>query len=303
MPSHLTSDQRNLIYKQRNHKSLITDPVIATLDGEEFTLRPINRRQDLPNLRKSLYAAAELMKTKGDWDNLPRLLEGLRHGGLKTTPNALTILSRKAGSAGRQDVLLECARQVEATGYRLYDSEVVRQTLWWFQAMAVDSKFEAEATKKALAWSEQIFEMMELPQHVGKGVKEGELDPRVQPQSVAILLELAAARASKHLDGKDVDGKVAKYAERLSQTSLDFGTPAEMANQSHWISTSLPALYGMKTALKILDPASEASQKLQVASGALEEKIDGYRKDLPKSARTGKPPRSVELYKMMFEES
>lgn len=304
MPQHLTSEQRDLIYKAKNHKALVTDPVTATLDGEEFVLKPINRRKDLPRSRQSLYAAVDLMKTKGDWDNFPRLLEGLRHGGLQTSPDLLVRLTRKAGQAGRQDVVLECARQAEATGYYLNNVKVVRQILWWFQAMAVDSGFSAETTKKALSWSEQIFDLMELPEHGGKTPTSVELDPRVQSQTIGILLELAAVRASKHLDGKDTDGKVAKYAEKLAGTSLNFGAPEEPSNTSLWVSENLPLLYGMKVALKVLDPTSEVAKNLQAASDSLQKDIDGYRKQLPKIPnKSGKPSQALELYKTFFEGS
>jgi len=300
MPAHLSTEQRDLIYKQRNHKSLITDPVIATLDGEEFTLKPIDRLNGLPKIKANLYAAMEIMTTKADWDNLPRLLQGLRHGGLRVNAPVMYSIARRAGKAGRQDVLLECARQAEATGFRMNKDANVRSLIWWFQYMAVDSEFDAEMTKKALAWSEQIFEMIELPTHIGKGLKDGDLDPRVQPKSVGILLELAAVRALKHTDGKDVDGKVAKYAEKMSLTSLDFGVP-EPNLESIWVSEVLPALYGMRVALKILDPNSEVAKKLQAASDSLGKTVDGHLEEIPKLTKTGKTPKSLELYKIMSE--
>ena len=245
------------------------------------------------------------MKTKADWDNAPRLLEGLWHGRPGETYRVLRKFVNIARKAGRQDILLQCARQVSGTGYRLNDVTLVRHTLDSFQNMASESNFDPETTKKALAWSEQIFEMMELEEHIGKkGVKEGAVDPRVDARCVGILLGLAAARASRHLDGKDADGKVAKYAQRLSSTSLDFGKADAVESQNMWAVGTLPALYGMKTALKILDPASEVSQKLNVASKALHEEIDSALKEIRGlQLRSGEEPYSIRMYKFLFEES
>lgn len=279
----------------------MTDPVVANLGGEEFTLQPINRITDVPPVRKSLFDAINLMKTKADWDILPRLLEGLRHAGLKTSIAALTSITRKAARAGRQDIILACVRQVETTGFQLNRSEVVREILWSFQSMALHSDFDAETTKKALTWSEQIFDMIELPAHAGEGLAAGEVDPRTQATSVGILLQLSAARALKHLEGKDVDGKVVKYAEMLASTSLDFGTPRNDFDRRHWSSERLPVLYGMKAALKILDPTSEAAKKLQVASDALGGTIDGYLKELTDKGEVGNAHFVVGLQKKLSE--
>lgn len=299
MPTHLSAEQRELVYKLRNRKSLTTDPVVANLGGEEFTLQPIDRTTDVPPLRKSLFNALDLMKTKADWDILPRLLEGLRHAGLKLSTAALNSIVRKTARAGREDIILASLREVEATGFQLNRSEFVRQILWCFQSMAMNSDFDVKTTKKALAWSEQIFDMIELPAHAGEGLAAGEVDPRTQSLSVGILLELAAARALKHLDGKDVDGKVAKYAEMMASTSLHFGSPTSEKATRHWCSERLPVLFGMRAALKILDPTSETAKKLKAASDSLGETTDGYLKKMTEMEELGNKFWAVTFHKKL----
>ena len=118
MPAHLSKEQKNLIYKTKYENFLLTEPVTATISGENFTLQTLRR---LPSANKGLFTAIKLMKkNKKDWDNLPNLLQGLKNAGLDTKKLLIKkkILIR-ATSAGRQEVVLECLRRVADTGDRL----------------------------------------------------------------------------------------------------------------------------------------------------------------------------------------
>jgi hypothetical protein len=258
------------------------EPVTATIAGEEFRLEPLDKLKDVPNARKSLFRALELMQEKSDWDNLPNLLQGFKTAGVRLYTSDLLKIVRTAGKAGRQDVILECIRRAGTTGFKSKNPELVQQVLWWFQHKALVSDWSAEETKKALSWAEMLVVLLENPTHSGAKVIQGETDPRVRPEVIGILLQLAAVRASKHLNGKDEDGKVAEYSQKLLGTSLDLGTPKTETHHelNPWISKAVPVLQGIRVARTALDPASKVAKDLKERSAELEQQVSAYRNTL-----------------------
>jgi hypothetical protein len=97
----------------------------------------------------------------------------------------------------------------------------VNEIFWRLQDKAFASDWSAEETKQAFAWAEMFLDMLEDERHAGSKLIKGHQDPRVQPQVIGLVLQMAAVRAERHLAGKDEDGKVAKYAERLLALPLD----------------------------------------------------------------------------------
>lgn len=273
MPTHLNPQQRALIYQEKYRKDLLIDPVVVNLNGEEFTLQPIDRGQDVPALKAGLFKALSLMETPEDFDNVPNLLKGLKQSGLTINTTLVRKVINRLTKAGRQNVVLQCARRGEETGFNLKNAEIVRQILWSFQRKADDADFEAGQTQKALKWSEHLFELLELPQYCGKGIPQGLVDPRTHPLTVGVLLELAAVRAERHLGGKDVGGHVEQYAKRLLATGVDLRAPKEEKAIPLWLGSVVPVVFGIKTALKVLDPRSATAEALRPLYERLEKDL------------------------------
>lgn len=220
------------------------------------------------------------MSTNEDYENIPRLLEGLRNARAKLVPNTSAKVTMKLGQKGQQHVILDCARRGEKTGFDLSDYELVRQVLWFFHSKAAVAEFDQDETKKALAWSEQIFELMQLPENCGKGIKGDQLDPRTQPLTVGVLLELAAVKAAKFQDGKDVDGKVEKYAKQLLATGVNIAEPsAHPKEKNFWLATVFPLVHGLKVAVEVLGSSSQVAQELKAAKDKLDRSVDVALKD------------------------
>lgn len=290
-------------------KLLASEPVTAILGGEEFTLQHVDRTKGaIPKQRASLLEAMKLMKEKKDWDNLPNLLEGLSDAGL-SIPLVSVMVIAFASRAGRQDTIVECLRRVEDTKFALDNARIASRCMLAMQLKAVNSDWDSKETRKALAWAEQIAMMMEDPKHSRNVVLGGPDDPRIQPQVLGALLQLAAVRALKFQDGKDDDGKVLQYAERLLSLPASFEGPkvpllSEKGKtrrdtakiRSTWLALHAPIWYGLTVARTILGASSPLSTKINATAKHLQGLIDTSVSKLTTEAPRSK---SVELYQKL----
>ena len=274
LPAHLSKPHQALVFGARHRKILEDDPVTVEVAGENFRLKHIDRTKDLPGTVEGLLKFISLIKDKKDWDNLPIFLEGLNTAGRKLKPQYWEKLVRKAGQAGQQHTILECARRASRTGFILKDYNLVRKVMWWIQHRAISAGWTVQSTKKALKMGEQIADLLEDEKHCG-GTFISASDPRARPEVVGVLLQLAAAHA-KLSSGKDEDGKVEIYAKRLLGTlarkvNLREGLPV---GRDLWTSNALlcyitPIVYGMREAAEILGPQSEIAKQLKEQAAPL----------------------------------
>ena len=331
MPSHLSRSHRDLIYKEKHQRTLEIEPVFATISGENFQLEHIDRLSDVPGKKSGLKKAVELMKEKGDWDNLPSLLIGFKDAKRVISGDDLCWLVRKAGIAGRPDIILECARRVSDTGFTLRSPMVVAELMWQLQHRAVKSGWALKETKQALSWAEMVSELLEDVRHAGGRLDDLQNDVRVQPEVIGVLLQLSAAQATRFADGDDRDGKVAQYTARLlgspARSLLDPGIwhnmpkpttqrratdgvqPAAVNPDTEQInlSTSLsyvnyvvPVLHGLKLAAPILGPV----EGLEKMIAEIEYSVSAEREILLKSGHTknkeDQPFRGLMIYDQLL---
>ena len=285
LPAHLSKTHRNLIYAERHRKLLEDDPITVEVSGEVFQLKHIDRTKDQPRTLDSLWKFISLMRDKNDWENLPIFLEGLKTANRTLEPRNWAKLVRKAGQAGQQSTIIECARRASRTGFVLNNVNLVRDIMWWIQQKALIAGWTAQSTKKAFAMAEQVVDLMEEEKHCGSKSQLGPMDPRARPEVLGVLLQLGAASA-KLSSSKDDDGKVEVYSRRL------LGTLARKVNlrdelrdlKELWVSNALlcnivPLVYGMRVAAEILGPASEVAKQLKQEEPALSAMVtDEYEK-------------------------
>ncbi|KFY01504.1 hypothetical protein O988_02702 [Pseudogymnoascus sp. VKM F-3808] len=274
LPAHLSKKHRDLVYAFKHKKALETIPVMVEIGGEEVRLKHINKTKDVPNQRKGLREALKLMKDKKDWDNFPLLLEGLHSAERKLDDVSLEVFVRTASKVGRQDTVLESARRVSKTGFRIDTRQIAKTVVWWIQYRAMINGFSPAETKKALSMAEQIAILMEDEAHAGKRVADSE-DPRTSPEVIGFLLELSALNA-KHQGGKDENGSVEKYAKNLLaslrdkefeglQQRLKTVDPARVpeVESNSMLQTVAPILLGVRTAVSILGASSDTTRQLR----------------------------------------
>jgi hypothetical protein len=278
LPTHLSKSHKDLIYKEKHQRTLEIEPVFATIAGEKFHLEHIDRLIDVPG-RSALRTAVDLMKEKKDWDNLPSLLIGLKDAKTVLRSGDLTWITRKAGLAGRPDIILECARRVSDTGFELKGPEVVVEIMWQLQFKAAQNYWDAKDTKQALSWAETITELLEDRRHAGGKITEPGNDPRVRPEVIGVLLQLSAVWVTRWQNGKDEDGKVARYMARLLKSPASIqpdSTRTDIFSANGYLAYMVPVLHGLKLAAQILGSVDGLAE----LTAELEDSIDGQRKRL-----------------------
>ncbi|KAH7371883.1 hypothetical protein BKA64DRAFT_689682 [Cadophora sp. MPI-SDFR-AT-0126] len=300
LPAHVPQIQRDLIFKGKHKKALEVEPVTAVVGGEEFTLKHLDLLTDIPGKYKSFNKALSLMKDKRDWNNLPNLLQGLKTAKFRLNDNARINLLRKAGKAGRQDVILECLRRADETGLTLTEPNFVVQVFFWIRQKAYLSDWDAEETKKALHWAEMVKDMMAEPKHhPAAGSKALTNLYEVNGD----LLELAAVRANKHQDGKDVDGKVERYASDLLASPRDFEArhQSKVQELNFWLSTNVPAVHGLRLAQAVLGASSELSVGLKKFGEELEPLLSKAKEQVSEIPnKNGTVPTGVSMYEKLL---
>ncbi|PBP27619.1 hypothetical protein BUE80_DR001405 [Diplocarpon rosae] len=320
LPAHVSSRQRDLIFKPKYKKSLETEPAVALIADEEFTLKHLDLLKDIPSRDKSLREFLALSKEKKDWNNLPNLLGGLMNAKFIYPRVTLWKIVRAAGIAGRQDTILECLRRVEFTGLTLVDHNFVVQVFIWLQQKAVTGDWSVEETKKALAWAEIVRDLMEeprskAPEHIYKYEKKHPTPGDVglakdQPEVAGILLQLAAMRAKQ--GGADAEGKVEKYAKELLAAPLKFKTvdggpyvtSSSIHKPSHWLADHVPVLHGMRVALTLLDPKSAIGRGIKAKHDELESLLLTVKNHLSDATTTReKPLRGLLSYEKLLGSS
>lgn len=218
-------------------------------NDEEFQLRPMH-----PLTRPTLKEAFEtisLMQNTQDWKNIIPFMSGLKLSKRVVKDDRWEWIIRQATEANALGIMLECAKQVDRTGFQLKNVGVVRRYYFELHRWAAKSKFSEPTVSKAFGFAKQAAELMETPQHV---VRDPEVDPKRRPFVIGTLLELSAARALNQFGGQDEGGLVATYANRLqgvwSLVDTDKGTSDWPAADLR-LQENVPILNGMNLALQV----------------------------------------------------
>lgn len=216
IPAALHKADRRLIFGTKSRQTLADNPQTVKIGGEDVQLQWMERRKEIPNRRKLLHKAFDLMAAgEGkEWQNLPALLTGLKGAGAPAGEKTLGRIVRKAIQAGRTGVVVQCLQQGVSTGMTLDKEEVLENVTWGLHATAQRDGWSEAAVLKALKAANQVGMLLETEEHGGGRVLH-ENDARRRPEVIGVFLELAAVHAFRFQDGKDVDGKAKTYAERL----------------------------------------------------------------------------------------
>lgn len=174
----------------------------------------MDRRRDIPAKRPLVNKALSLMREPEDWKQLPSLLEGLTKGDGKTAIDVQEKMVRKAIEADQYSVILRCLRRSHATGITLKHDTILTQVLWGLHRSAQLGDWDEKRLRKAIRQANELALLLESDDH-GTGKKVAANDPRTRPATIAVFLELAAVSSFKFYAGRDHDGSVKRYAERL----------------------------------------------------------------------------------------
>ncbi|KAL1974762.1 hypothetical protein VTN31DRAFT_4966 [Thermomyces dupontii] len=245
IPYSLDPTQKRLVFKQKYSEKLDEEPVTVTIGDEKIQLRPMDH-QTRPR-KEEIVPIIKMMKTTKDWQNVIPLLTGLREHRRFLTDGRWEWLVRMAGNANAMGIILECAKQADRTGFRLRKPGVVQRVFFELHRMA---HVGPESAAKALRLGRQMVDMMDWPEHVNHDVNE---DPKRRPFLIGGLLELYAIRAWNELGGKDADGAVQRYAERLlTNWRLGAFEPVQdWVQTDHMLQQNVPIWSGLAKALQV----------------------------------------------------
>lgn len=155
-----------------------------------------------------------LMQGHEDWKQLPGLLEGLHKGDSKPDLHFQEKIVRKAIQADQLGVVIICLNRSALTGLTLKNEGILNLVIWGLHEYAQSAAWEEARVRKAIRYADEVAQMLESEEH-GAGRKIAQNDPRIRPSTIGVYLELAAVAAQNYQGGKDVDGNVRRYAERL----------------------------------------------------------------------------------------
>jgi len=220
----------------------------------------------VPNVKKAVREAYKLMREKKDFDNLPSIFKGATKSKFPIDKDMKQSIVRAAVNHGQSDSILECIRQKVFTNEEY--GAITSRLIWELQSQALESDWEEHCTKKALLSAEKallmLYEDYYRPEHSAT-------DPRGRPEVIGQLLELAAVRASRHLGGKDVDGKVELYAKSLLGT-LENGI-GTYRRDDHFLKEYVPVVYGISVAETVLGSTSDVVVQLKQKTATIEKEL------------------------------
>ncbi|KAA6413547.1 MAG: hypothetical protein FRX48_03293 [Lasallia pustulata] len=307
LPSHLLRPQQLLVYKKNNH-ALLTgeEPVTVDVGPEIHTLVPLDHRTSEPNTKKSFHEILALLHTPADWKNMVPFLEELRTARRKVTPAMVQKLVRKANERGRQGAVMEILQSVGRTGVVLRGAELVREVMGGAVMRAQAAGWgDGEGVGRALRYAEGVVDLCEDPRHTEGRMIWGD-DPRARPEVVGTVMLLAGVKVKRFQGGKDEDGKVRRYAERMMAlwryAGLDLeGKDWNAANQI--LFTWSPVWHGMRIALEYLEEGSDLAKEVKGAMTRDLEPVLERAKDLVVvNAPDGRRPRGLEMYESLAAE-
>lgn len=210
----------------------------------------------------------DLMQAGRDWVNMVPFLEGLRQSGRKVRGWQVEKIVRKAGEKGRQGVVVEMLRRVEATGVRLGDVRVAREVMWGGVLKGVQSGWEWYGVRMAERYVEQCWDMLSEERHVSKEDKKMGGDPKTRPEIVGVLLWARVVRSVLFGKGKDEEGKVERAAEMLMAVwkNRDCNVDWEdWYDANYKLMMWVPVWHAMRMARKVLGENTQLGRSLGTA--------------------------------------
>lgn len=324
MPAALSPQHKRLIFRRRHDELLNKDPGITVTmdDGEEIRLRPTNEMSKPARKGYQTQFLKQLEDSKSTWNNLLPFLQGIVMARDMPSAHFWEKLTRKAGEAGREGVLLDCAKSVDKTEFRLSRPGVAREFFIAFHRRAAADGFKGATLEAVWNRAQNVALMLESPDHIQRkpnnASEAGERQPeesdqadvRSDPTVLATLLELSSHMALK--DKTDSLKKtVASYATKVayiiqnglpSASSTKDGKPTEAQARimlSNEVEAGVIMEEAIKTALEVGSVKADDKVTLKNHLDTLSKKLQRQVKTLRTEAESHdpvRPRRSLLMY-------
>lgn len=221
LPSVLPLAQRKKIFRERYKEKLELEPIEIEIDGKRIKFRYLDyRKGEVPTTRKIFFQALDSMKTKDDWQKLPKLLEALQYNARrKFEVSDWPKIVRKAGMSGNLGPVIEAVKKPEKTGFKLDMSEKVQEIMTYIVWEAAEAGWSISSLNTALKSAERILEILKGEGHElhttdkerAELIKD-RFPLKRDPQILATPLFLTAMLVVKHGKTEHTD-KMSRYAQ------------------------------------------------------------------------------------------
>ncbi|KAI1505537.1 hypothetical protein F5X99DRAFT_368391 [Biscogniauxia marginata] len=309
LPSYLPQNQRKKIASKKYEKTLQADPIIMEIDGEVFKFRHLDNTTDIPSTRHSVIQAISQFNAPQDFSNLVPLFEGIANTGYKFDEGFYCKIIRIMGIRGHITSIIECARRVKTTNFRLDTSEKVNNILHYVQMMAIESEPERREIqiRKSLRWAELVIEMVQEEDHEPRLTKDevlvaGELPLDRDPMVLLAPLHLAALLAKYETAESELRDKIVDYAEDIvslwpEQKKLRQVQPGELYGEegplaylmenNKFVIIATPLLHGLDSAIEYVEPAlaEKLRSRRNILAGEIQEAMETHKARLSAADR------------------
>ena len=221
LPSVLRLAQRKKIFRERHKEKLELEPIEIEIDGKRTKFRYLDYRNgDVPNTRKIFFQALDSMKTKEDWQKLPKLLEALHYNARrKFEVSDWPKIVRKAGLSGNLGPIIDAVKRPKMTGFKLDMSEKVQEIMTLIVWAATEAGWSISSLNTALKSAERILEILGEEGHEPHTADKGRAELikerfplKRDPQILATPLFLTAMLTVRHGKTEHAD-RMRRYAQ------------------------------------------------------------------------------------------
>ena len=283
-PAHLPKAQREIIYRPKYHHLLMGDePATVTIGNEIVQMHPLNPMRDEPKMSTSFGRINKLMREAKNYQNLVPFMIGCRTSKRVLRKSFVEKAVRHACEQKNENVIMECLRQTDQTGLKLWHHNIAETLMFRAIWMALDMDWTEEAVDKGLRFADMLWIMMQHPKHTEAGLP----NPAYNPVIVGVMVQLHAAKAVKSLGQIDAHGKVIEYTQRLLALwdKLIFPVSYDEFDAHSNLRKWAPIWHGMKMARKVSGVTREMREELGIRVKEIASALENARKFLQLNPR------------------
>jgi hypothetical protein len=243
----LSEEDRKILQKPSKAKKVAANPITLEVNGEIIRFEPYDPTKEKAVKPRDLFIqAVEKLQTQEDWDQLPRLLEGLRRN---KTPAIYRVdytrLIRWAGRQGRVSTIMRCVANASKTGFKIDTLEKADGIMQLLVQHAADNVGSMREVSWALRQSELVLELAEQEGHQFVKERRHTPDPRfplhADPQLLCTPLLLSSVLALRE-ESTELIGKVLQYARTVTSTWPEATSLRQL--HGHGQGSALPLMVG-----------------------------------------------------------
>lgn len=270
--------QRKKIRRGRWKEKLEQQPIELEIDDVKYQLKHLDGcGGEIPDTRVILWKAMSQMKTKEDWQILPKVMQALSHA-RKLNDNTWASMIRRAGQEGNMGPVFELAKRPLNNGLRVDSHEKAQKFMTGVVREVGTAMWSEHAVAKGLRDAEKILHILNDKNH--KPRSGYWVNMSRDPAFLAVPMTMAAVLVSKHGKAEQYGATLRKYADAVLEKwpegkgllsiypdaeYLKEGGVNYLMQKSQFLVTLAPILKGFELAGQMLDGDVAA----QVASRAV----------------------------------